>query len=355
MKLLILIFSVASLSFTSVYTQECALKNEAVMFRNIPKAELHLHLGGSYPLEYLISIATSDQQRELHSRLDALSNRVDYHESFKVFDTIGQIVNTENKVERGAEALCQWLEQDNVVYAEIRTGLRDLGHGHEEYLKAVLRGLEKGASDHLKVRLLLSLRRSSSLELAKNTIDLALKYRSHGIVGIDVSGDSTIGEIEVIMPEIRRAREQGLFLTLHIGESPKEKKQRELLETLQPHRIGHGVFLESDALQWILDNRIPMEVCLTSSVLVQMTKEYALHPGLNYYSQGHPIAICTDDPLIFRIDLSTEFARLFQTPGMSFEKIDQLARASLDQAFLTDKEKDDLRKNIAARNFFTIP
>lgn len=312
-------------------------------FRKAPKAELHLHLGGSYPYEYLLSIATPEQKQELHESLEWIGRKVDYHEAFKIFNTVNQIVDTEEKVEKGVASLCSWFEADGVVYAEIRTGLRDLGHGHEEYLQAVLRGLE-AASKNVEVRLLLSLKRSSNLEFAKNTIDLAFKHRERGIVGIDISGDSTIGEIDAILPEILRAKQQGLFISLHIGESAKEKKQIELLKTLSPDRVGHAVFLEPEALQWILDNRIPIEACLTSSMLVQMTEEYASHPALKYHLQGHPIAICTDDPLIFRIDLSLEFQKLMQLSGMSADTIDHLARSSLDLAFLTEEEKEKLRK-----------
>lgn len=312
--------------------------------QKLPKAELHLHLGGSFPLDYLLTIATPNQQLALKRDLEWISNRVPYHDGFKVFSLISQIVNSDDKLEKGTEALCRELERDGVIYAEIRTGLKDLGNGYEGYLQSVLRGMLKCKSDTFDARLLLSLQRASTHEQAKRTVDLALKYKDKGIVGIDISGDSTLGCIDTIMPELQRAKAQGLYLTLHLGESPKETAQKELLEILKPDRIGHGVFVSPDALDWILEHRIPIEICLSSSYLVQMTEGYALHPGLKLHSLGHPIAVCTDDPLIFSTTLSSELMLLKEYASYSYAEIEAIAESSLDYAFLSAEEKLNLKE-----------
>ncbi|MBS0604157.1 MAG: hypothetical protein JSS60_03855 [Verrucomicrobia bacterium] len=308
-------------------------------FHEIPKAELHLHLGGSFPLDYLCGIASDAQREALLRNLDLIAGRVHYNEGFQVFGVIGQIVNTDEKVEKGTRALCEALQKDGVVYAEIRTGLKDLGGGPEGYLRAVLKGVQGAASESFHVRLLLSLQRASSLSQARNTVDLALKYRDEGIVGIDLSGDSTIGQVEMIIPELKRAKEAGLFLTVHMGESAKEVGQRQILEELSPHRIGHGVHLTEEAVDWIIENRIPIEVCPTSSVLVRMVDQYRDHPGLRYHSMGHPIVICTDDPLIFQNTLTGELAALSEAEALTSEELHQIARNAIHHAFLTDDEK----------------
>lgn len=315
-------------------------------FQEIPKAELHLHLGGSYPLDYLLTVASEPQQKALLEYLSSISQKVDYHEAFNVFTLIGQIVNDDKKVEKGAAALCQSLEKDGVTYAEIRTGLKDLGSGLEGYLQSVLRGIEQAHSSQLHVRLLLSLKRTSSLVLAKSTVDLAIKYRDRGVVGIDVSGDSTLGQIDTILPELKRAKEAGLFLTVHMGESKKEEEQRKTLEELKPHRIGHGVHLTRDALDWIFENSIPIEICPTSSVLVQMVDDYSAHPGLGYYLRGHPVIICTDDPLIFQKSLSQEFLSLSEKTFLNFNQLQQIARKAFDHAFLSEEEKKAILSQI---------
>lgn len=310
--------------------------------QKMPKAELHLHLGGAYPIDYLLSIAEPQQKEALQRELERISKSVPYHECFSIFGIVSSIVNTEEKIERGVEALCHSLERDGVLYAEIRTSIKDLGNGFEEYLKAVLRGIQRGQSENLHVRLLLSLQRSSSLAYTQATVALALKYRNQGVVGLDISGDSTIGKIQPILPEILKAKNEGLFLTLHVGESPLESGQIELLQAISPHRVGHGVHLAPDARNWIIEKRIPLEVCLTSSVLVRMVDQAASHPGLGYFLQKHPIALCTDDPLIFQTSLSQEYATFLATTPLSSEELKLLTQSSIQHAFISDQEKQGL-------------
>ena len=322
---------------------ESDLSAEFNYLRQLPKAELHLHLGGAYPLNYLLSIATPQQGEELKMALDLIAKRVAYRDVFRFFQIVSQIIDTEEKVQKGTESLCHALQEDRVTYAEIRTGLKNLGHGYEAYLNAVLNGIRQGTSPAFQANLLLSFQRNSSPEVAKTTVDLALKYRSFGIIGIDISGDSCVGQIERIMPDLLRAKEEGLSIVLHIGESQNEINQLYLLESLHPNRIGHGVHLSEDAKEWIKQHRIPLEVCLTSSVLVEMIDQPNAHPGIHYFQQGYPIVLCTDDPLLFSTTLSQEFL-IAHKLGFSLEELTKIAQNSFQHA-LNCPPKEDPRQD----------
>ncbi len=293
--------------------------------RAIPKAELHLHLGGSYPLSYLKTIATDQEFQALERGIDKFVTGVDYHECFFVFDLISRIINTPERVEDGTVALCRELQADGVSYVEIRTGLKDLGSGFEGYLKAVLRGIERSARDGFKANVLLSIKRTSSGAYVQSTIDLALRYKDAGVVGIDLSDNSTNGDITRILPLLDQAREQGLKFVVHMGESPLETDQMILLEHLHPVRIGHGVHLCPQALAWIEKYEIPVEVCLSSSQSAKMVDRYAQHPGFELFKKGHPIALCTDDPLIFRTTLSQEYIYFAEQLGLSTQEMQEFA------------------------------
>jgi len=301
-------------------------------FHELPKAELHLHLGGSYPKSYLISLASNQQKEALENALSFIANRAAYNEAFTVFEVIRQLVDTEIKVQKGVEALCRELKADNVAYVEIRTGLKDLSHGVEAYLQAVLAGIEAEKSDRFTAKVLLSLQRNSSLESARKTVDLAIKYKDRGVVGIDLSGDSTIGEVQTIREELERAKAAGIPFIVHMGEDPREKDQMLLLELLRPERIGHGVYLTPEAKEWILQNKIPLEVCLTSSVLVQMVDDLHAHPGIDMLRHGHPVVFCTDDPLLFSITLSDELWRAHHFGGLSLEEISEANKRAFECA-----------------------
>ena len=118
-----------------------------------------------------------------------------------------------------------------------------------------------------------------------------------------------------------------------MGELPEETDQMLLLTLLEPKRVGHGVYLSDEAKEWILRHRVPLEVCLTSSVLVKMIDDYKQHPGLEYFRLGHPIVFCTDDPLIFSTTLSQELLYAHQLCGLSTEDIKHLVERSFDYTF----------------------
>lgn len=300
------------------------------MMQSVKKSELHLHLGGSYPMSYLETIADAADITKLKSFLDLMelkSAATDYHACFSAFTIVNKIINSYKKVEDGAEALCKWLVEDNVSYVEIRTSIKDFGTGYEHYLQAVLRGVERGCQDtYLKAALILSLKRSCTQEVAQETLRLIKMYSRNGtssefgtvkVVGLDISDNSTVGDSCHVFDILPALKEMDIPVTLHIGECEEESasQQMEELERYQPKRIGHGVHLCEAARRWVLERRIPIEMCLSSSVLAQMTAEVHHHPSIDLLRDGYPVAICTDDPLIFRTSVSAECALALECLG----------------------------------------
>lgn len=277
--------------------------------QSIDKHELHLHLGGAWPIDYLLNVSTPSAFNHLNNFLDMIENGIDYHEGFHAFDLVASIVDTEEKVRNGVEALCKTMIADGVYYLELRTGLKNLGQGEEAYLLSILNGIDHATDGTtLTVKVLLSLRRNTSQRVAEKTFSLYQKYSSH-IIGLDISGDSTIGNGDSFMKTYEAySRTVDIPLTLHLGESPKETPAQQMheLRTLKPRRIGHGVHLCEEAITWIRKHKIPVEMCLTSALRVRMIEQYEEHPGLQLHREGHPVVVSTDDPLIFRKTLSEE-------------------------------------------------
>ncbi len=312
---------------------DLALPEVNERIKKLAKAELHLHLGGSFPIEYLQTIATPEQFAALQVGLDKIAEGMMYQDTFFAFGLAGKIVNTEQKIEDGTFALCKALQEDGVEYVEIRTGLKNLGKGYQAYLDAVVRGIERAHNDGFKACILLSLQRNAAVAYARATVDLALEYRDRRVAGIDISGDSTLGDIAGILPIILEAKQAGLGIALHIGESPLETDQMLLLETLKPERVGHAVHLCDAAYAWIIAHKTPVEVCLTSSELTMMVDHHTMHPGIEYYRKNHPIVICTDDPLIFRTSLTEELLLLIYAELLDVEEVEEIVHGSRAYAF----------------------
>ena len=198
--------------------------------QNIEKAELHLHLGGSWPLSYLKEVGDKedvDNFQKFISIMNSKDSSTSYHACFKAFQLISKIVNSNEKVVGGASAVCKSLIADGVTYAEIRTSLKDLGgEGLENYLRSVLTGLENGTKrTPLNVAVLLSLRRNCEKQLAEETLRLIKKYGINSpntdfsvkVVGLDVSDNAMLGEGNNIFEISRELHELGIPIALHLG------------------------------------------------------------------------------------------------------------------------------------------
>lgn len=317
----------------SINSTALSNQNKIEILKSLPKYNAHCHLGGEIPLETLMKYASPEQLQALQTAMSEIASGKEYEKAFGIFPMIGQIINTHEKLKEATIQTCQRFKSDNNQIVLMRTGLKTLeGKSHEDHLKTVLAGIQEAASDELKVLLMLSLKRSSSIELAKITVDLALKYRSAGVIGIDISDISTVGDIKTIIPELLRAKENDLKIAVHMGESTQEQDQMLIINSLKPDLIDHGVNLCVEAKTWIQKQKIPVTVCLTSSLATKMHSITVPHPWIaEHLNSEHPIDLGTDDATVFgNITLSEELCRL--TSDLEFEKIVAIAKRSFERS-----------------------
>jgi adenosine deaminase len=136
------------------------------------------------------------------------------------------------------------------------------------------------------------------------------------------------------MQELVRAKENGLKIAVHMGESTEELDQMLIIDKLEPDLIDHGVNLCKEAENWVRKQNIPVTICLTSSIATKMHNPKNIHPWITNYleSEGnHSIDLGTDDSTVFgNIFLSDEFFKL--VPVLEFEKIVQIANESFERS-----------------------
>lgn len=303
------------------------------ILKSLPKYNSHCHLGGEVPLKLLLNHANPHQKKALIKAISETASGKDYESAFEIFPLIGQIINTCKKLEEATYQTCLQFKADNNQVVLMRTGLKQLkGKSCEDYLKAVLSGIRRATSENFKVFLLLSLKRASTLEMANLTVDLALKYRAEGIVGIDISDRSTVGDIRAISAPLLLAKENHLKIAVHMGESSDELDQETIFTGIKPDLIDHGVNLCKEAKDWVKEQNIPVTVCLTSSLATKMHKAEDPHPWpMEYDENGHPIDLGTDDSTVFgNISLSEELLKLCSY--FELEKVIQIATESFERS-----------------------
>lgn len=217
----------------------------ALSFANqLPKVELHAHLNGSIRRSTLQELASRAGLDDSHAHIvqgDARS----LSEMFAVFEVIHKSVRGAQVVRRIAREVLEDFESDGVIYAEIRTTPKahhEQALSKEGYIQAVLKGFEDyaqsravgGDGNATICRLLLSIDRAEGSIPAEETVDLALKYRHRGVVGIDLSGNPSVGTFDTWRPALQRAKQAGLKTTLHAGEVPDKDEEMEQMLAFRP-------------------------------------------------------------------------------------------------------------------------
>ena len=226
-------------------------------------AELHTHLGGSVASDIMWSLA-HEQGIALPTRdfwefdrlvtvsdprgvpdLDALD---------RIYHLTELIQSSPLAVERSVHAAIGGAyRSQRITTLELRFnpmkrnrgGERDLDH----IILAAIRGLDIASLEYPQVRagLILMMDRTFSPQQNMIIVEKALRYASRGIVGIDIAGPRPRGaryDYTQIREHVEVARDGGLGVTIHVGEEGGElglAETAEVVETLQPDRIGHGV------------------------------------------------------------------------------------------------------------------
>ncbi len=142
---------------------------------------------------------------------------------------------------------------------------------------------------------------------------------------------------------------QGANITLHAGELapglvPPEGLRfhiRDSVKKAHARRIGHGVDIMYEdephkLLQEMADRNVLVEICLSSNdkILGVRGKE---HPLAMYLKYNVPVALATDDLGISRSEMTREYIRAAEDQGLGYVQLKNMARASLEHAFVDGK------------------
>jgi aminodeoxyfutalosine deaminase len=127
----------------------------------------------------------------------------------------------------------------------------------------------------------------------------------------------------------RYAKDAGLRLTAHAGETDGPESIRAALD-IGAQRIGHGIRAVDDPelMRRLRDQRVPLEVCITSNVRTGAVASLSAHPVRKLFDAGVPITLNTDDPGVFETDLQREFALARDVFGFSEGELAEIAAAA---------------------------
>jgi adenosine deaminase len=336
------------------FDTEASIAESYQALRNLPKVDLHRHMEGSLRLATLAEVARehgvelpSYDIDELRPYVQFTDDVPDFRNFMEKMELLRRFYSAGEAVERIAYEAIADAADDNIQYLELRFSPAGKHISPEEVMFNVTNAVRRATQDFpIQVGLLVTIVREFGVRVAEQVLDLALAYRNRGVVGLDLAGHEETHSGVPFADVFRRAREDGLHVTIHAGEVGGADNVREALELLGAERIGHGVRAIEDetVVQLLMDRGITLEVCPTSNLQTGVTPTFTLHPLRDLFDLGIKVSINTDDPSISDTTLTDEYMVAVATMGFSVTEIEQTIMNAVGAAFLPENEKQALIK-----------
>lgn len=325
----------------------------------LPLTDIHRHLDGNIRPQTILDLGRQHNLSLPASTLDALIPHV------QVTSNEPDLVSFLSKLDWGVKVLasldaCRRVAYENVEdaannglhYVELRfsPGYMAMTHQHpvEGVVEAVIAGVREGCRDfNVEARLIGIMSRTFGETACLRELDALLAHRD-GITALDLAGDELGFPGSLFLSHFNRARDAGLRITVHAGEAAGPDSIWQAIRELGAERIGHGVKAIEDRglMDFLAEQRIGVESCLTSNIQTSTVASLAQHPLKVFLEHGVLASINTDDPAVQGIDIQHEYRVAAPAAGLTPTQIRQAQINGLEIAFLSDEEKAALRKRV---------
>jgi len=308
-----------------------------------PAADLHNHLGASVHPSILWSIAhrqgiklPTKNYWEFDDMItmtgeEKNANLTEMNERF--FHWTELIQSSPEAVEQSVKAVIEGgFRKGNIVLHELRFnpmkrnrgGERDLDH----IILAALWGKDKALLEYPQVKagIILMMDRTFDVEQNEIIVRKAIKYKGRGIVGVDIGGpNSEDFSMKAHRKLFKMAREAGLGITIHTGEENQLEEMKEVVRTLMPDRIGHGVECHKDKrlMRTLAEKGIVLEICPTSNLRNSVFANVEeIKVAIRTIADNKvKFALCTDGPEMYQTHVYQEKAFLVEQGVLSPKEI----------------------------------
>jgi adenosine deaminase/aminodeoxyfutalosine deaminase len=298
---------------------------------SIAKAELHLHLEGSIEADTLAAIDPSLAREEIEANLSCRS----FEEFLRGYIWVTKQLRKPEHYALATRHLLERLAAQNVTYAEI-TLSAGVVLWKEQDLAGVYEAIWKESQKaSVKTRWILDAVRQFGAEHGMQVAEFAVTRSREGTVAFGIGGDEARGPAQWFRDVFAYARDGGLHLVCHAGETCGPESIWAALE-IGAERIGHGISAIRDPalLAKLREADVPFELCISSNVCTGAVASLEAHPVRELYDAGVPIILNTDDPAFFHTTLAREYELAQQFFGLPVE---ELAAKSFRYAFAADR------------------
>ncbi|WP_404790646.1 adenosine deaminase [Altericista sp. CCNU0014] len=315
--------------------------------RDIPKAELHIHIEGSLEPELMFALAQRNNVSLPYPSVEAVRAAYQFQnlQSFLDLYYAGTaVLRTEQDFYDLTWAYLQRCVQQNVRHAEIffdPQSHTERGIPFEVVHAGLYRALQDAKQKWgITSYLILCFLRHLSAKSAMATLERSLPFKSTILaVGLD---SSELGHPPSKFQKVfDRARDEGFLTVAHAGEEGPAAYIWEAIRSLGVARIDHGVRCTDDPelVDYLAQQQIPLTVCPLSNIKLCVFNSMQQHNLKHLLELGLCVTVNSDDPSYFGGYIAENYEAIQSALHLSHQDIYRLARNSFSASFLPPHEK----------------
>ena len=326
---------------------------------NYPLTDLHRHLDGNIRLSTIWQLAQEHSIFLPADSLEKLKSKVQIQQ--KTTDLLAFLEKMELGVSvLASEQACFRIAYENIEdaklagldYVELRFSPVFMAQAHnlqiDQVVDAVIAGCKAGTKQYgVPVNLIGILSRSYGEATCHQELQALLRAKDD-IVALDLAGDEKGFPAIRFKQHFKLARDAGWNITVHAGEADGPHSIRQAIDELGATRIGHSVAAreEPHLMDFMANNNISIECCLTSNFQTGACTNIADHPIKTFMERGIVVTLNTDDPGVSGIEIADEYKLASEVVGLSAEQLAQIQLNGVKVAFVADSVKRALLSQV---------
>lgn len=316
--------------------------------RRLPKAELHLHIEGSFEPELMFEIARRNDVDLPYATVDDLKAAYDFADLQAFLDLYYAGMSVLHKEQDFYDLTAAYMKRavaDGVVHTEIffdPQGHTERGVPFEVALDGIWRALRDAeAESGITSRIIMCFLRHLDEDDAFPVLEQAMAHRDR-IVGVGLDSSELGHPPQKFQRAFAKARDAGFKLVAHAGEEGPPEYVRDTLDLLHVDRVDHGnaAMADSDLVDRLAKEKMPLTVCPLSNYRLQGVTDMSQHPLRGMLDAGLVATINSDDPAYFGGYVLDNYIAVRDALDLSQDEIVTLANNSIVASFLDDAAKE---------------
>ena len=273
-----------------------------------------------------------------------------FHAFLMTFKAVSERLRTPDDFAFITYEMIRALAAQGVVHAEVYISFGIIYYWKnlevEPFVEAIERGRVRGEKEFgVTVLWIIDAVRNFGAEEAARVFRKAAELRPlyPSIVGIGIGGDEARGSADLFRECYAEAREAGLRLTAHAGETIGPESIWSAIN-IGAERLGHVLAAQRDPelMEVLAEKQIPVEINITSNIRTGCCPSYEEHPVRNYFESGLMVTLNSDDPPMFGSNLLEEYQLAYDRFGFSLDQLREIAANGVEASFLPPDRKLNL-------------